>query len=533
MAANDESITELLSPEEKQELLQLREQVQAEKSLKTTEEILSGLELLSITSEKLQFYRQKIVPLLLRLKGVERETALKRVAKTLEVSVKAIREEIAAGSETAASRAWFDIDGSFVPPVLAQHLMQKKYRFVYDRNMLYFYQDGYYKPKGFQFIKARCLGLMENEYRDVHGNEVGKYIETILWNSEPMLDTDARYINVENGLLDWMADPPELLPHNPDYFSSIRIPVRYDPEAACPQIDTFFQDTLPEDCLDLAYELFGYCLLPDTSFQKAFMLLGSGANGKSKFLGLLQAFIGRQNCSAESLQDLGENRFRAASLAGKLVNIFSDLPDKRLEDTALFKALVSGDAISAERKGEQSFEFENHARLVFSANKLPPTKDLSHGFFRRWVIIRFGNSFPEGSPKRDPNILAKITAPEELSGLLNQVIGALVRLFTQKKFSIPASVTAEINAYQNENDNVRIFFEECCELRVGAMVSKDQLYKSYEKWCHAGNYHAISRNKFNTHVKTVYPSVREDTHGIRKWVGIAELALVNDAKEKI
>lgn len=520
---------DLLSENEKQELLQNQKEAEAVKALEVTEDILSNFEKIELVSDKLQYYRVKIVPLLIRLRGVEKETAIKRVAKALDVSVKAIREEIAAGSETCATRRmWFDCDGSFVPPRLAQHLMQQKYRFVYDRNMLYFYQDGYYKPKGFQFIKSRCLGLMEDEYRDVHGNEVSKYIETILWNSEPVLDTDARYINVENGLLDWMSDPPQLLPHTPEYLSSIRIPVRYDLEATCPRVDAFFADILPEDCLDLAYELFGYCLIPDTSFQKAFMLLGSGANGKSKFLGLLQTFIGRQNYSAESLQDLGENRFRVASLVGKLVNIFSDLPAKMLDDTALFKALVSGDAISAERKGEQSFEFENHARLVFSANELPRTKDLSHGFFRRWVIIRFPNSFPEDSPKRDPNILAKITTSEELSGLLNQAIKALVRLFMQKNFSTPASVDAEVNAYRSENDNVRIFFDECCELRIGAMVTKEQLYKSYEKWCHAGNYRAISRNKFNNHIKTVYPSVREDTNGVRKWVGIAEIMLTDN-----
>lgn len=478
----------------------------------------------------------EIKPVFMRLKSLEREIAIKRVSKALGVRADIIRKELAGDSEIAAERrpSWFDHDGSFVPPVLAQYLMNKLCTFVYDRNMLYYYDEGYYKPRGFQYIKSQCITLMSHDYLDGHGNEVGKYIETSLWSANPVLDVDARYINVENGLLDWMSDPPQLLPHDPRYLASIRIPVRYDPDAACPAIDQFFADVLPDDCIDLAYELFGYCLIPDTNFQKAFMMLGDGANGKSKFLALLQAFVGRSNCSAESLQDLGENRFRAANLVGKLVNIFSDLPARMLEDTAIFKTLVSGDSLSAERKGEQAFEFTNYARMVFSANKLPPTKDLSHGFFRRWCIIRFPNSFPEGSPKRDPAILSKITTQQELSGLLNKAIIGLVRLFSQREFSKPASVEAEVMLYQNENDNVRLFFSECCEFVIGSIVSKEQLYKSYTKWCHSGNYRSISRQKFNNHVKSVFPAVKEDTNGgFRKWVNLAEIILPEETNTEL
>lgn len=494
--------------------------------------IIAALEGLS-PDERLANYI-KIKPALLQLRALEREVALKRIAKMLGVSVQVIRAEFAAEDETAATimrqPRWIAGDGSFIPPVLAKHLMDKS-QFVYDRNLLYFYQQGYYQQQGYQTIKARCIDLMRNEYRDAHGNEVAKYIETALWSPKPVLDTNARYINVENGLLDWMADPPQLLPHDPDYLSSIRIPVRYDPEATCLAIDQFFQDVLPEDCMDLAYELFGYCLIPDTSFQKAFMVLGSGANGKSVFISLLQTFIGKANCSSESLQDLAENRFRVASLVGKLINTFSDLPSRMLEDTSLFKALVSGDTLSAERKGEQAFEFKNHARLVFSANELPRTKDLSHGFFRRWCIIRFANSFPEGSAKRDPAILSKLTTEKELSGLLNQAIAGLVRLFSQREFTKPESTETELRMYQSENDNVRIFFDECCVLTIGALTPKDQLYRSYEKWCHAGNFRAISRQKFNKHILTVFPSVSEDTHGVRRWKGIAEIIFDTETKK--
>ena len=67
-----------------------------------------------------------------------------------------------------------------------------------------------------------------------------------------------------------------------------------------------------------------------------------------------------------ALQDLEENRFQVAELYGKLANIFADLPNKRLQSSSMFKTLVSGDRITAERKHENPFVFRNHAKLIFS-----------------------------------------------------------------------------------------------------------------------------------------------------------------------
>ena len=424
------------------------------------------------------------------------------------------------GSSANSIPYWYTEKGALIPPILAQYLMTAT-AYIFDRNTLYHYHDGYYKPNGDRYIKNRAITLMGDKYRDSHGTELCRYIESSLWSPEQVLDKDAKTINLENGVLDWMANPPRLLPHDPKYLSSIRIPVRYDPDATCPEIEQFLTEILPDDCLDLAYEIFGYCLIPNTTFQKAFMLTGEGDNGKSVFLSLLQTFIGAKNCCAESVQDLSDNRFRIASLVGKLVNIFPDLSSKPLDDTSIFKALVSGDVIAAERKGEQSFEFKNYARMIFSANKLPPTKDLSHGFFKRWCIIRFPNQFPEGSPKRDPGKLDKVTRPTELSGLLNLAVAGLARLFTQRAFSKPQSTERQLQGYRYENDNVLIFFDERCVSDPGAKISKEQLYTAYERWCEGGGFRNISRMNFNKHIKTVFPHVKEDTNGTRKWVGIA------------
>ena len=90
---------------------------------------------------------------------------------------------------------------------------------------------------------------------------------------------------MKNGLYDCIEN--KLLPHDPEYLSTIQIPIEYNPEATCSTVDYFFESTLPADCIPIVEELFGYCLIPYTKFEKAFMLTGGGANGKSTLLTLL------------------------------------------------------------------------------------------------------------------------------------------------------------------------------------------------------------------------------------------------------
>ena len=82
--------------------------------------------------------------------------------------------------------------------------------------------------------------------------------------------------------------------------------------------------------------------------------------------------------SAEALHDLIENRFRAATLYGKLANIAGDLDAKWLDSTALFKAITGGDTIMGEHKFGAAFDFTPWALPIFSANK---ADEFNHQYF--------------------------------------------------------------------------------------------------------------------------------------------------------
>jgi putative DNA primase/helicase len=239
------------------------------------------------------------------------------------------------------------------------------------------------------------------------------------------------------------------------------------------------------------WELIGYCLYRSYPFQKAFMLLGDGANGKSTLLGALQEFLSRENVSAVELQALDANRFKKAKLEGKLANIAPDISDEGLDSTSTFKALTGGDLLDAERKYESPFEFENHATLIFSANQKPAAEDDTYAYKRRWIHFDFPHQFGGGEcpecgdkchlPRPQEGLLS--TFRDEHAGILNLAAEAFGKLWERGRFQTATWDTE----HGDEADDVaarpilRFVKNELIE-EDGAMVRVTDAYDAYQAW---------------------------------------------------
>jgi hypothetical protein len=262
-----------------------------------------------------------------------------------------------------------------------------KYHFAKDPGAkLYVYKNGCYRPNGESIVHRQVKTIMDRLRQSSHwsshkSDEVVKYIGV----DAPELSDrpDNNIVNVENGLLD--VRTPKLAPHSPDFLSPVQIPVKYDPATRCPAWEKFIAEVFPEDAEAIAWEILAWLMTPDTSIQKAILLIGDGANGKSTYLRAVLAFIGKHNASALSLHKLENDRFAAAGLVGRLANICPDLPTTDLVSTSVFKAITGGDALRAEYKFKDSFDFLPYSRLIFSANHPPQSQDASPAFFRRWL----------------------------------------------------------------------------------------------------------------------------------------------------
>ncbi|MFQ6044176.1 MAG: phage/plasmid primase, P4 family, partial [Candidatus Poribacteria bacterium] len=405
---------------------------------------------------------------------------------------------------------------TFLPKRLADDIMRDN-RFIYAGEQLYRYDSGVYRNDGERFVEIEAQKRLNDESRHHRIAETIYYIQIDSHTPTEKLNTKPNLINLENGLYDWIEG--ELLPHEPDYLSTIRIPVKYDPEATCSTVDYFFESTLPADCVPIAEELFGYALIPYVRFEKAFMFTGSGANGKSTFLTLLEAFVGSENVAKIPLQELDEHRFKRADLFGKLINLFADLDARALRSSTYFKTIVSGDMIDAERKHKDPFYFRPFARLAFSANELPQSPDTSYAYFRRWCIIPFPNRF-EGA-NEDKSLADKLTQPNELSGLLNRALKGLERLFKNEGFTESMTIKNSLEDYKRQNDTVAAFVNECCLFDSNAEVERGALYSAYTTFCENDNFKAISRRACYDRIRAhAQVDERRESNGTRYFTGI-------------
>lgn len=380
---------------------------------------------------------------------------------------------------------------------------------------LYTYQAGHYHPDGNENLRERITRKLEDDWKRHRADETIGY----LTDSAPRLtDTPpTSQINLRNGILN--LDTGHLEPHTPKFLSPVQLPVTYDPDAECPDIDRFLHEVLDPELVPVFYELAGYLTVPDNSLQIAVMMLGGGANGKSTALNLLTHLLGLDNVSSVALHALDDNRFAPVRLYGKLANVFADLDARALESSSVFKSITGGDRIEGERKHQDAFSFRPYARLLFSANEPPPTPDNTDAFFRRWLILPFDRRFT--GKKADPNLLAKLTTPTELSGLLNQGLARLYPLRKRGQFTPTEAAANAAERFQVDADSVAGFLADKTELDPAGKVPKPYLFPAYRTWCQDNNRRPVSKQKFNRRIETLRPSLyTSKVQGTYYWSGI-------------
>jgi len=394
----------------------------------------------------------------------------------------------------------------FKPVKFAEYLMKKNhFKTTRDNETLYVFNEekGIYGDWGKVFIKEQMASLLDE------GNRA-RYVADVLHHIHGSTYFDREHnplgiIAVDNGYLN--VATKELQPYTPDLFITSRLHVKYDPEAKCPKIENFLTEVVSEDQIDVIQEMFGYCLYKNTPFHKSLMLVGEGSNGKTTLSELLKKLLGANNVNNATLQALCSSRFAVADLYGKLANICNDIPSDALKRTGMFKMLVGGDTINAQKKFQHPFNFKNYAKLIFSANQIPETQDDTLAFFRRWIIIECNNIFM--GDNCNPHILREIATPEGLSGLLNFALEGLARLLENAGFSTTETMAELRNQYIRRSNSAKAFIEECLEYSSNPenYVTTDEMYANYIEFCENNNLRSMRKRFLTINMQQYKPKV--------------------------
>jgi len=307
----------------------------------------------------------------------------------------------------------------------------RHYNFLYPepevrgwRSVLHVYNDdlGIYEPRGQTVVEQ----LLERAARDFSSNQVAievvNKIKRMTAARGQQFEREPERLVVENGVLDLHTG--ELSAHTPTEYHRQRIDIRWNPDAGDPTaIDEFLHEIVDDDDVVTLYRLIAHTLYQEYIAEKAAILIGSGQNGKSVFLDLIETFLGETNVTHRELQDFDDDTYAANNLQGKLANLATEIGEQTLSDTTTFKKLTGRDTIDAPVKFEKPVQFENFATLMFATNEMPVFGQDNHAIWRRWVFVDFPYTFDARDPSaKDPEpkakLMRRLTSQRELEALL-------------------------------------------------------------------------------------------------------------------
>ena len=218
-------------------------------------------------------------------------------------------------SKSKSSKAGDSVGtGEKVEPVeIAEGFMDKqRYWFTHEELHQYNVDTGLYEPCA-PVLRRESRSLMGNKARTQPVNEVQNHITDMAHRSD--FGSDGAVF--KNGVLDF--DTMELSPHSPDSYYLSSYPVNYispDDVDEKPFTEYLNELVLDFDGVVTLLQMIGSCFDPDVyDLQTAFMLTGTGSNGKSTLLEIIEVLIGIGNISRTPFPDYGKDRWAKGGLA--------------------------------------------------------------------------------------------------------------------------------------------------------------------------------------------------------------------------
>lgn len=298
---------------------------------------------------------------------------------------------------------------------------------------------------------------------------------------------DVEGVNFANGFVDRR---PSLLAHDPSYGCTYTLPFRYlDKDVGRPSV--FFdyleqswggdpdygekvealQEAICATIYGIAYEL-----------QRCFLIYGVANSGKSVLIDIVASLMPTEARCAVSPAVWGD-KFAPMAMHGKLLNVCGELSAKSIIRGDTFKAIVSGDEISAAYKGRDPVAFKPKCANWFASNHLPRTDDTSDGFNRRWLIFTFNRAVSE---EKKVLRLAEMIVAEEREKIVSWAIQAIERLTKRKNYTLPASHKIRLEQMAVRNSSVRHFISaEAVRLgsNGGNRITATELLNRYFNFC--------------------------------------------------
>lgn len=382
--------------------------------------------------------------------------------------------------------------------------LKNNHHIIRINGQLHMYKDGIY-VSGQEEIEAAMIQHLPQLNR-AKRQEVMAYLNILI--RENTKQAHASVIAFRNGLYNITTDA--FSDFTPDVVITNKVPWDFNRHATSEVIDNMLENVAcgDKEIRMLLEEIVGACMYRSNTLAggKAFILTGTGSNGKSTYLKTLSALMSEKNISSLDLKKLGD-RFSTVMMFGKLANIGDDISNEFVTDTAVFKKIVTGETIDAEQKGQPKFDFKPFCKLLFSANNIPRMGkgSDSQAIMRRLVIVPFNAKFKSDDPNFRPGIEEELKGQESMEYLIQLGIQGLKRVLESKNYTTSDKIKQELEEYEERNNPLLMFMKDC-DMEEYDLENEptSAVYDRYKEFCLAESLQPLSKIEFSRQITKTF-----------------------------
>ena len=332
------------------------------------------------------------------------------------------------------------------------------------------------------------------------------------------LDRSPYLLGVGNGVVDMTK--ATLVENDPKELITRYARARYFKTAPAPEFMKFLSDIClgRKDLMDFLQEVVGYTLSGSAKEEAFFLLVGTGANGKSTFVETILYLIGDYgigmpgNAFIKSNSRAIQNEF--ARLPGVRMATGSEAnPDVSIDEAKVQRG-TGADTMTARFIGKEYFDFRSTAKFFLSVNTLPKIIGANNGIFRRFIVIPFDGDFRDSMDRDKPEKLKG-----EIDGILAWAVEGFMRWHKRGHLEQPACVIEASAAYREEMDTVQTFLNACCTLAPDASTALTTLFDAYQKWGEERLVDTVGKHIFGGLM--VQKGFKKKKSGPWSWKGVA------------
>jgi len=441
------------------------------------------------------------------------------------------KEATSSAAPDSVLRFFGDNGRGFKGRLVADEIMRWRRMIVEPKSgLVYSWNDRSWEEYDEGYIRRQVLHLLGIEgstsrVRDV----VGMVRDLACIDHGRAMNDRENMIPLNNGI--FSIEEGKVLSHDPNYLNSYHLDIDLFLDGTLPipkRWQKFLEESVndPETIRELQ-KFFGYCLTRETRYEKSLLLIGPGGDGKGTILRVLHSLLGDVNVSNVSMGDLSD-QFHRVMLVDKLLNYTTEISSE-LFQSDMFKAIVSGEPITAAYKHRNAFSFKPCAKLAFSSNSYPDIKDHTDGLYRRMMIIEMSQQFI-AKGEDDNQLFEKLM--EEKAGIFLWALRGL-QLLREEGFKNSEYIESCLETFKQMNNPLFNFMRDCIEDEPdpdAPFVKSVDLYDRYKKYCAKRGHYALTLTKTMIRLQQICPAMKKGRQTIRgnKFSGYKGIKLIDD-----